>query len=467
MQTNLPHNPYNADYGDDVSNAPFAGRQNAFAKMYQHLSRQDRGRGLLFLGRRHIGKTSLLRAFDRIFSDTHLPAYVALKETSFDSELEFFLALAGSATEALIDRGYTISRIVDIRQPEGDDVREWFTREFVPPLLGAIRHSRRLVFLLDDIEQLIEATQSNALNSDLFAYLADLIKNHPQLDIVVSLDSEHESDINALYPLITTADVNRLDNLTLEQATWLLTAPTVAYYSVDDQAAAATMNATGGTPGLLQQFGYLMFRKWSNDNTHATMTAADVKAMIPTVYTYSERDYRDLWRALGAEERLALTAISALIYNDPVGRIDASLIETWLIDTDYPLDLIAINSALRGLEYREAVQITPQGIKLTAELLQMWLLEHARVGERRASAAPQPSKRKDKFSQRVNATTKATRSTNETPKIRYQSGTVRFILLFALVLLVSTAILFFSLASAPRESTDDNPQPTVTLISNP
>jgi hypothetical protein len=469
----FPQNPYNADYGDDVSTAPFAGRQAAFAKLYQHLSKQDRTNALLFLGRRHIGKTALLRAFDRVFSDTHLPAYVPLKETPLENELDWFLALAGAATESLIDRGYTISRMVNVNPPDGD-ARAWFTGEFLPPMLGAIRYTRRLVFLLDDADQLLDAIRAERLPADTLEYAAYLLKTYSQIDIVLTLDTEHEADIPALAPLINVNEVSRLNNLSLDEAKWLLSAPVDEHYQVDDAASAAAMRTTGGTPGLLQQFGYLMFRKWSNDPSYTQMTADDVKGMIATVYSYSERDYRELWQALSAEERLTLTAISAINYQDPIGRVDAAAIEAWLVETDYPLDVIAINAALRGLEYRETAQITPQGIKIKAELLQMWLLEHARVGERRRtpSQPAAPRENRNRLSQRINdmpgPSGRDTGKTKEKPR-PYQAGTVRLILLFALALLISTAILIISLTSPPRDADPNalDPQATVTLVSNP
>ena len=82
-------------------------------------------------------------------------------------------------------------------------------------------------------------------------------------------------------------------------------------------------------------------------------TLEDVKALTSTIYLYNEADYRVLWDHLGANERLVLTAMSDLLYNDPLGRMDAQAIQSWLVETDFPLDMTAINATLRSLEYRE------------------------------------------------------------------------------------------------------------------
>lgn len=450
----MPINPYHADYGDDVSSAPFAGRQAAFARLYQHLSAERKG-ALLFLGRPHIGKTALLRAVKSVFGDALLPVYIPLHDIELTDETDFFIALARSATTELTGRGYTLSRLNEIDPPD-DDPRAWFTDIFLPPLLGAVRGSRRLLVMLDDLEVLIEA-QPERLGADIFAFLLHIAQTTP-LTFVATLSSLYEADIHALAPLISLNDVARLPVLAPDESRWLLQAPAAEHYAVPDACAATAHRATGGAPGLLQQFGYLMFRRWVNAPEHDTITPDDVKAMIPTVYTYGERDYYALWAALSADERRTLTAISAIAYQDPIRKIDASGVEGWLIETDYPLDLVAINSALRGLEYREAVQITPQGIKITADLLQMWLLEHARVGER-ARVGDRAASGESRSARRTGGRAQKPAASG--------AGSARLILLFALALLISTAILIVSLTSEPRTTPTDNPEPTVTLFQPP
>ncbi|GEM_PF-425684 len=488
--SNPVQNPYHADYGDDVSSAPFAGRQQAFARLYQHLSAVDpknapanapanaKKRAFLFMGKRRIGKTAFLRAAGNIVSDSFLPVYIALRETEITDETEWLLVLAQHALSEVLDRGMTLSRLSDITPPR-DDPRAWFLSDFLPPLLGALRHNRRLLFMLDDIEVLANGVRSGTLPADTFAFLSDLMTRAPQIVIICTLDTAYEDDLPAYAPLLSINDSLRLTHLAPQESAWLLQAPVSEYYTVTAQSAEAAHRAAGGAPGLLQQFGYLMFRKWVNDPSHTTITPNDVKLMIPTVYTYGERDYQNLWAGLNTDERLTLTAISGMAYDDPIGKIDAPAIESWLAQTDYPLDLVAINAALRGLEYREAVDITPGQVKINAELLQMWLLEHARIGAMRSggrgSAAPRESIRSsarlsERVQSRMNANAAAQSGGKRAGKHRtnFNSGSARLILLFALALLISTVILVISLTSAPRsEPNAPIAQPTVTLFQGP
>ena len=75
-----------------------------------------------------------------------------------------------------------------------------------------------------------------------------------------------------------------------------------------------------------------------------------------------------------------LTAIASLIYDDPIKTVTAERIEAWLVETDYPLDIVAIHAALRGLDYQDIVSnYRNEGFKLIAGMMQTWLLEHARL----------------------------------------------------------------------------------------
>ena len=60
MNNDSPTNPYHLD--GDVSSAPFAGRQDAFGRLYGLSSDPGRQHGFLFVGRQGIGKTALLHA---------------------------------------------------------------------------------------------------------------------------------------------------------------------------------------------------------------------------------------------------------------------------------------------------------------------------------------------------------------------------------------------------------------------
>ena len=65
-----------------------------------------------------------------------------------------------------------------------------------------------------------------------------------------------------------------------------------------------------------------------------------------------------MWDMLNRDEHLVLAAISMQLYKNPLQPVSMTSIETWLAETDYPLDSVAINTALRSLEYYELIQGT-------------------------------------------------------------------------------------------------------------
>ncbi len=448
-------NPYHVGYGDaeGLASAPFAGRKDAFARLYARMFDPLNTNALLFLGRHHAGKTALLLNTDLIFKETAVGIYIPMREMTADSEAHWLLSLAQTITNTLVDGGFTLSRLSQL-EPLGDKPRDWLEVTFLPQILGAVK--RKLLLLIDDSDRLLSAVRTGQLPSDTFAYLHNLTKKYDDLHLTLTLDSDYEDDVAAFAPLVMPNDVLRLSVLAADESQWLLQTPVRGIYSVPDDVAQAIHRVVGGAPGLVQHFGYELFRRWETYPELNVFTLEDVKALTPTVYLYNEPDYRALWERLGVNERLVLTAISDLAYNDPLGRIEAAAIQNWLIETDFPLDVTAINATLRSLEYREILHPTPNGIALRASLLQSWLLENARLG-RRATApillppaeapAPEPAR----------------------PGGLAGLATPRVLRTLALIfaVLVIANIVAYAWVNGGTPSLPPNAEPTITLVNPP
>jgi hypothetical protein len=452
MAENEILNPYHADYTDDAHSpdAPFAGRKMALARLHHMLTDPARDHAMAVSGRRHVGKTAFLYAVISNFSDSFVGAYVPLREVSLDSETDFVLALAQAATAALLEGGFTLSRLQEIEPPD-DQPRAWLEKVFLPGILVAIRSQRQLVFLLDDADRLLPAVKGRLLPEDTFAYLHDLMLRFPQIGFTLTLDSEAEHEVALMQPLVNLNDVYRLTNLTDDETRWLLQDPSQGFYTVPDNCAWAVYKATGGAPSLVEQFGYQLFRRWQLYPDLNVVTLEDIKELTPKVYSYGEDDFRHLWGRLSLNERLVLTAISGLLYGDPLRRMDAAAIESWLVDTDYPMDITSINAALRSLEYREVVQATAEGLSLTAEMLQAWLLENARLGERAAPVQAAPIASTASY-------TSARKS--EAPR---RSSPVPLVAVAAIIGVILIVIVLVVLSNSPVGETPVDPQPTFTL----
>lgn len=440
-----PVNPYHVDYNDPagLASAPFAGRKDAFARLYARLLDPIHSGAILFMGRQHVGKTALLHNVATAFQETAVGVYIPLRETNLDNEAHWLLALAQTVTTTLVDQGYTVTRLSQL-DPIGDQPRQWLEVTFLPQVLGAVR--RKLLLLLDDTDCMLLAVRSGQLPADTFGYLLSLAQKFQNLYVALTLDSGYESDIDDLAPLVASTDVIRLSNLTADETQWLLQMPVRGLYSVPDECASAVQKLIGGAPGLAQHVGHEFFRRWEMSPELNVFTLDDVKTLTPALYLYNETDYRALWERLNANERIVLTAISDLVYNDPLGRLDASAIRGWLNETDFPLDLTAINATLRSLEYRDILLPTPGGIALGATLLQSWLLDNARLGRRVPASSEPPPPRTSGFV--------------VTPRLLRT-------LLIIFVILVIANIVAYAWVNSGSPGIAPNIEPTVTLATSP
>ena len=434
-------NPYHTGDAAGLATAPFAGRQDAFGRIYGQISDPGRKQAILILGRRKIGKSALLYAAGSVFKETVVTVYIPLRDEPITSEYDWLLSLAQTITEAVAERGYTLSRLSQI-EPPGNDIRLWFDDTFLPHILAALRGTRDLLLLFDDADRLLVALKTATLPEDALDFLDTLLAKHPQLGIIFTMDTEYESDLSAFDALVPIKNVYRLSNLELSETKWLMQEPVRTLYTVPDEVVQAVQRSTGGMPAAIQRFGYEFYRRWYGAPDLNVITLEDAKTLGVTVYNAVRDDYRAIWDSLTANERLVLTATSGLYYDDPMGTIDAASIERWLVGTDYPLDITAINAALRSLEYRELIVPSGAGVQLSAELLRTWLLENARRLTRPTAveaAPPEP------------------RPLTVSPRL------IRWLLIALLLLIIANVIAFAVVSNQPTIVVTGLPQPTVTL----
>src|SRR6185369_13561566 len=219
----------------------------------------------------------------------------------------------------------------------------------------------------------------------------------------------------------------------------LIQQPIQNEYRVNDEAATAVFDATAGQPRLVQRFGAALYDHHQVTDTPRTiLTLEDVKTVTPIVQQQSESDFQKIWDETGRNERLILTAMTRLMYADPLTPVTVNAISEWLIESDYPLDLTTINAAIRGLEYDELIENSKNNIGLRSSLMQVWLLQHAELQTAATTAVALPSRR-------------------------------RGLLAAAVVLALIILALVFVVNQQPsaNPSSGSTPQPTLTLIKKP
>jgi hypothetical protein len=422
--------------------APFAGRGSAFARLRRQLIDTTQQGALLVMGRKRIGKTAFLYAFEGAFDETFVGVYVSTQVLP-SSEGEWWLNLAQSITERLIDRAFTLTRLQELQPPE-EDARDWFTRTFLPPVLALVRPHRTLVLLLDDVDGLLDRIKQGAYRADTIAYLRAMTDQFSQLHIVATLGLQHEARLSELYPLVLPTHTLRLTSLAPQETAWLLREPVRDLYSLDDEALHDAHDLTGGEPSFVQYLGNALFRRYLSEEK-ISFNADDIKRAGQTLYRQVEGDLRDTWEALNYNEGRVLKSISQLIYADPLRPVDLDAVAAWLADSDDPLDRTTISAALRSLEYREIVALLPDGIQIQSRWVQRFLLENA---YNVPLAAPP-----------------AGDGTGVSGVLKRRNRGLRVALLFVLVVTLVVGILLLSaLSSLPAERDIIPEAPTVTLF---
>lgn len=432
---NIYANPYRPSNSDDPALAPFAGRQKAFEHLYQRLTDPNGAGVSIILGRHDIGKTALLRHFNSYFDDSFMSVYTPLKGQPFRSESDWLNTVALSTMNSLGEKDLSLYKLPK-QNADNQDMRRWMSTEYLPNAFDIMR-GRRLVWLWDDAGSLIKWLKDGILPVDHFTYLNELVKQFHNLGIVLAMDSQYEQDIRYLSPLVSVTDVFRLTNLTEEETQLVMHKPMQNQYQISNETVNAIFSATGGQPRLVQRFGAALYERQQGTATlHSSLTLEDVKTVTAPVQQQSEADLRQTWTDAGRNGQLVLTAITRLMYADPLTPVTTEAISDWLIESDYPLDLTTIHAAIRSLEYDELIDNTQSSIRLKSSMMQVWLLQNAQL-------------------------TSATKS-GTAPR---QWGLVAAVVVLALVILALAYVV--SQQRTPEPTSSATLQPTVTLVTQP
>lgn len=357
------------------SNASFfAGRQALYARLQQQIFDPPTLHARVFLGHDGMGKTALLQHFPLHLPASILSLYIPLHERDLTSEAPWLQSLVEAINRLLLQRGFSVRRIPE--QPDDErPLREWFREDYLPAVLGVIRAHRRLVLLLDDAEGLLTLPDGHC------AYWHSILQAHPQISLVLTLNTRHEARLDEFVPLIMPTAAERLHRLPIE-----------AIDAIVQQAAPSTeasfvqkiAEASGGHPQLVQRFAQELTAQRETASNEETW-----QRIKKAVYQASKPDFDQSWKRLNRDERLVLTALASLLYDDPLQTVQVPQIERWLLDSDFLLDSTAIHAALRGLDYQDMLtQQQGEGVRMVMGLQQQWLLEYARLDEIPAQPTP-------------------------------------------------------------------------------
>lgn len=344
----------------------FAGREKIFSRIQQTVLDPPAKHALLFTGHDGIGKTALLQQAQQVFSDPILCVLVELAEGITETAILEYLI--DNTNMLLSEHEFSLARVPDIADNSPLQLHDWVRDVYLSTLMTIIRPHRHLVWFIDDAHYIVD----NA--PDFLSYLDSLLADYPQLTIILSASTDYDDRLQEFTPLIDPTAAERIKRLTHDESAILLRqlAPGASEAAIEK-----ICTLTGGHPQLLQAYGKAM----NEDFTHSS-DVTDVQKITPRVYSNVKNIFRNAWGHLNRNERLTLTAIASLLYDNSIKPVSPQRIATWLVRNDYDMDIVGVNSALRGLDYRDIVGYQEDGsIKLLAGLMQSWLLENALLDE--------------------------------------------------------------------------------------
>jgi len=359
---------------------PFAGRDALFARVHQHLTGAPVTHALLFLGRRRSGRTAFLRALRTRLDDSFIGLDLTLTPSVLASESAFWWMVWESGKLAAAGRGLSVHRLPHWPDDKSSsDQRKWLIERGLPELYQLIRPHRRLVLMIDNAEPLADAVIRGDLPPDFGEAIGRMFG--PQLGMILSGHLDAEARLRHLAPLIDPDFTVRLTALTLEGVTDLLS-------SGRDRSeagfAAALHRASGGAPELTLRAAALI-----HDISRGEYYRAEhIRAVMSDLLLWARPGFTLLWENLTTDEQAVLTALAYLRFDQPDKPIQAEQLEAWLADTEYPLDLTAIFSLLRRLEFVEIIDHAHRDVRIRSGVFEQWVRETVRPNHlRRVSAS--------------------------------------------------------------------------------
>lgn len=377
-------NPYNPLHPTEDP-AVCTGRDEVFAFFRQHLVGTPADRALVLIGRRGLGKSTVLRQLQGQIDERYRVCVADLSRYDLGHEAGFLHGLADDIRAALEAAEASTYRLPDWPGEEAD-LRGWFKTQYLDVALAALR-VRHLLLALDDAHLLLEAVDRGALPDDLLDYLGDLLIFYERLDMVFALDAALE-DRTLTVPLLgDPARQVRLAELAPADAERLIRAPMEPVAAYEEGVPERIQALAGGHPFLIHSICRLLVRR-SEERHHAgPVTDNDLTAIQEAVLEQSGEILGPLWEGLTRNEQLTLMALVRLAEEEqtpPVKRASFEAIHGWLAGAGYTMNKTQLAAALRGLDYQGLVDSEADSYTLPAGLIAAWVTANAHL-----EAAPQ------------------------------------------------------------------------------
>lgn len=343
----------------------FFGRQELFDFVAENIGEQGQRNVLILVGQRRTGKTSALLQLEQHLPANVLPVYIDCQSLGVTPGMPALLNdLAWLIADALLGRD------IDVDVPDLDawqaDPTGLFQRQFLPYVQSLLPAPTTLVLVFDEFEAIENLVQDDILPATIFPYLRHLMQHSAGLSFIF-VGTRRLEEMGADYwsVLFNIALHQKIDYLSSESATRLITEPVAPNLVYDDLALDKILRVTAGHPYFLQLVCYTLVKRANTQKT-GYITVSDVNAALDEMLRLGEVHFAYLWQRSDYTERALLTAVAHLMDSDQPFHPEEII--RVLQPYDIHLDPGAVTAALQSLVERDIMREVTEQAKTLYEL---------------------------------------------------------------------------------------------------
>jgi len=303
-------NPYVTGAPLRAGSPLFVGRADDLAFLHAALDKGPETPAVVLTGPKRMGKTSLLNRFAATLADAaepvYVPVYVDVQGIGYSPGLSnLLLDIAAEAARAL---GLPWP-------PEKSGAGEspgFFTQTFLPQARQALG-GRRLLFLLDEFEELEQRVASGLLGGEVFGFLRHTVQHQPQLAwLFVGTNGLADLPPAHWSALFSGAAHRRVGLLDASNARRLVVEPVAGFLDYDDLTLDKILQLTAGHPYFLQVLCHALVLD-ANRSRQVIVAAEDVEVAAPQAIEMAEAHLLALWLELTPAEQAVTYAAARLL----------------------------------------------------------------------------------------------------------------------------------------------------------
>jgi outer membrane protein assembly factor BamB len=355
----------------------FFGREELF-EFIREATLATAGRNVLMLvGQRRTGKTSALLRIQEYLPPHLIPVYIDCQALGVTPGMPALLEeLAWQIADTLGERGIACE-LPDHEAWDAEPTR-LFQRTFLPHVRSLLPDEAMLLLVFDEFEAFESMVNDGLLPRTLFTYMRHLMQHSVGLSFVfVGTRRLEEMSTDYWSVLFNIALYRKIDFLSDQAATRLITEPVAPQLLYDDLAIDKILRVTAGHPYFLQLVCYTLVKRANQERT-GYITISDVNEALDEMLRLGEVHFAYLWQRSSFNERALLTAAAHLSEgNEPLYPEElAEYLQTYGVDLN-PAEVTAgLNSLVERDIMREANEEGTTVYELRIGLVGLWVAQN-------------------------------------------------------------------------------------------